>query len=101
MEDGAPYHIGCATVRRKELYGWSLGTWPSSSPDLKPIESLWQILDTNTHRRRVQPRNKRALIEALQAEWGKQDIEIVNHYCDSMPRRLQAVMKAKEGSMKY
>jgi transposase len=106
MEDGAPYHMGCATTRRKELQevgwlGWGPGTWPSSSPDLNPIENLWHILRMNVRKRRVQPRNKQALIEALQEEWEKLDIEMVNYYCDSMPRRLQAVIKAKGGSTKY
>jgi hypothetical protein len=54
----------------------------------------------NIRKRRVQPRNKQALIEALQEEWEKLDIEMVNYYCDCMPR-LQAVIKAKGGSTKY
>jgi DDE superfamily endonuclease len=80
-----------------------LGTriWPSSSPDLNPIENLWHILCSNIRKRRVQPRNKEALIDALQEEWGKIDIEKVRNLCLSMPRRLQAVIDANGGSTKY
>jgi hypothetical protein len=75
MEDGAKYHRGCASVRRDQLKkagweGWGPGTWPANSPDLNPIENLWHILRSNVRKRKVQPRNKQALIEALQEEWG-------------------------------
>jgi DDE superfamily endonuclease len=106
MEDGAGYHKGVATKRREQLeqdgwQGWGPGTWPSSSPDLNPIENFWHILRSNIRKRRVQPRNSKALIEALQEEWAKIDMEMVRTLCLSMPRRLQAVIDAKGGSTKY
>ena len=106
IEDGAGYHKGVASVRREQLekdgwQGWGPGTWPSSSPDLNSIENLWHILRSNIHKRKVQPRTSKALIEALQEEWGKIDMEIVRKLCLSMPRRLQAVIDAKGGSTKY
>ena len=106
MEDGAGYHKGITTKRREQLeqdgwQGWGPGTWPSSSPDLNPIENLWHILRSNIRKRRVQPRNSKALIEALQEEWAKIDMEMVGTLCLSMPRRLQAVIDAKGRSTKY
>ena len=106
MEDGAKYHRACASVRRAQLEkdgwrGWGPGTWPANSPDLNPIENLWHILRSNIRKRKVQPRNKQALIEALQEEWGNIDMEKVRNLCLSMPRRLQAVIDAKGGSTKY
>ena len=106
MEDGAPYHRGVASVRRKELekcgwIGWGPGTWPSNSPDLNPIENLWHILRGNIRKRKHQPRNRNQLIEALLEEWKKLDIDVINTLIDSMPRRLQAVIDAKGGSTKY
>jgi len=106
MEDGAAYHQGCATVRRKELekdgwIGWGPGSWPSNSPDLNPLENLWHVLRSNIRKRKTQPRTKEALIEALQEEWKKLKMEVVNKLCDSMPRRLQAVIDARGGTTKY
>ena len=106
MEDEAKYHRGCTTKRREQYEkdgweGWGPGTWPANSPDLNPIENLWHILRSNIRKRKVQPRNKQALIEALQEEWGKIDIEKVNNLCLSMPRRLQMVIDKKGGSTKY
>ena len=106
MEDGAPYHKGVASERRAELekdgwIGWGPGIWPANSPDLNPIENLWHILRDRIRKRKVQPRTKEALIEALQEEWVKLDMKIVNDLIDSMPRRLQAVIDAKGGATKY
>jgi len=106
MEDGAPYHRGCATERRKQLeemgwIGWGPGTWPSNSPDLNPIENLWHQLKTNIRKRENPPRSKKDLITALQEEWKKLSIETVNKLCDSMPERLAKVIAAKGGTIGY
>jgi len=106
MEDGAPYHRGAATVRRKQLeqmgwVGWGPGSWPSNSPDLNPIENLWHVLRSNIRKRKRQPRNKEELISALREEWKKLDMNIVNGLVDSMPRRMQAVIEARGGPTHY
>jgi len=106
MEDGAPYHQGVASIRRKQLekdgfVGWGPGVWPSNSPDLNPIENLWHILRTNVRNKHPLALTKKDLIIALKEEWAKLDINIINDLCDSMPRRLAAVIAAKGGSMKY
>ena len=45
IEDGAPYHRGAASVRRKQyeedsLLSWGPGIWPANSSDLNPLENL-------------------------------------------------------------
>ena len=106
MEDGAPYHRGVSSKRRKELeqmgwIGWGPGTWPSNSPDLNPIENLWHVLRSNIRKRKHQPRNRKELIVALGEEWKKLDMKVVNTLIDSMPRRLQAVIDAGGGPIGY
>jgi DDE superfamily endonuclease len=81
--------------------GWGPKIWPANSPDLNPIENLWHILRNNIRKREVQSRKKQELIEALQEEWGKLDMQMMQKLCLSMPRRLQAVIDAKGGSTQY
>ena len=106
MEDGAPYHKGAAAKRRKQYeemgwIGWGPGTWPSNSPDLNPIENLWHVLRSNIRKRKRQPRNRKELEKALQEEWNKLDMGVINSLIDSMPSRMQAVIDARGGPTHY
>jgi hypothetical protein len=58
-------------------------------------------LRSNIRKRKVQLRNGEQLTVALQEEWEKLDMELVNKLCMSMPRRLQAVIDAGGGITKY
>jgi len=103
MEDGAPYHQGICTQRRKEygLEGWGPKTWPTSSSDLNPIENLWHVLRTQVRKRRPKALRKEDLIVVLKEEWSKMDINLVNKLCESMPYRLRAVINAGGKSTKF
>ena len=106
MEDGAPYHKGVASVRRKQYeedgwISWGPGIWPPNSPDLNPMENLWRILRINVRRRNPRPMKKAELIAALKEEWEKLDISQVQNLIRSMPDRLRAVIAAKGGSIGY
>ena len=73
MKDSASYHKGATTLRGNEYeqmgwISWGLGTWPSNSPDLNPIENLRHILRSNIRKGKCQPRNRNELIMALQEE---------------------------------
>ena len=43
--------------------------WPALSPDLSPIEHLWDELDKRVHRRPQQPESVDQLRTALLEEW--------------------------------
>ena len=75
---------------------------PPQSPDLNPIEHLWEEL--KRRRRRLKKRIitgrdnlKRAIVE----EWNEIPNNVSQKLVDSMPRRLTAVIKAKGGTTKY
>ena len=73
--------------------------WPSQSPDLSPIENLWQILDTATKNRK--PSSEEQLFEVLKAAWAKIDSVVLKKLVRSMKQRCEAVIANNGFPTKY
>ena len=67
--------------------------WPSQSPDLNPIEHIWNQLKDALRDRPDRPSNLDQLFDFVNQEWQK----LVN----SLPQRIKAVIKSSGGSTKY
>ena len=72
---------------------------PPQSPDLNPIENLWDDIDRRVRKHKISKKDdlKRILIE----EWEKTSTSLTKTLVESMPRRLQAVIDFKGGPTKY
>lgn len=75
--------------------------WPSQSPDLNPIEHLWEHIKRQLHSYPTPPSSLHQIWERLAEEWNKIPPETCQNLIMSMPRRLQAVIKQKGGHTKY
>jgi hypothetical protein len=75
--------------------------WPAQSPDLNPIEHLWSHLKRQLNAYEAPPAGMLELWEQIQVEWEKIPTEVCVGLIESMPRRIQAVIKAKGGNTKY
>ena len=62
--------------------------WPAQSPDLNPIELLWEQLDCMV--RKKSPSSQSNLWEVLQEAWG----EIYSGYLNKLTARMPKVCKA-------
>ena len=69
--------------------------WPAQSPDLNPIENLWAILKRRLNQYEQPPRGMVELWERVQAKWDEIDKEMCMKLIESMPRRIDAVLKSK------
>ena len=73
--------------------------WPPQSPDLNPIEHLWDVLKGN-----VPEYAKESTLDlkvAVAQKWEATPKEMLLKLVHLMPRRLKAVIQAKGGPTKY
>ncbi|PIO62280.1 hypothetical protein TELCIR_16172 [Teladorsagia circumcincta] len=73
--------------------------WPSQSPDLNPIEHLWDELERQV--KGLRARNEDEKFLQLKAAWENIPQEKIDKLIESMPRRCQAVIDAKGFATKY
>ena len=68
---------------------------------MNPIEHIWKKLKMLVNKRPHCLRNLDKLWVALLEEWERIEINFISWLAESMPKRVQAVCKAKVGSAKY
>jgi hypothetical protein len=73
--------------------------WPAQSPDLNPIENLWAILDQMCKDRTCNTTED--LFQVLEEAWHNLPGDLLTRLVESMPRRIEAVLKARGGPTTY
>ncbi|CAD6200038.1 unnamed protein product [Caenorhabditis auriculariae] len=73
--------------------------WPSQSPDLNPIEHLWEELERRCANKRAKNCNEK--FAQLLSEWNQIPMSTIDTLLDSMQRRCQAVIDARGFATKY
>ena len=99
MQDNAPVHTSKANKQFLNESGVKVNSWPDQSPDLNPIENLWQYMKVRLQGIRF--RNQAELFERLQDIWNKISMEYVRKLVDSMPSRCQMVISCHGYPTKY
>lgn len=75
--------------------------WPAMSPDLSPIEHVWDILGKRVRRRTPPPRTLGELGTALEDEWRRIPQVTIRRLIGSMRRRCVACCDNRGGSTRY
>ncbi len=68
---------------------FTLLKWPPQSPDINPIEHLWDVVEREI---RIME-----LRDAIMSIWTKISEECFQHLVESIPQIIKAVLKAKGG----
>lgn len=79
----------------------NLLNWPPQSPDLNPIENLWNFLDSLLRKRQNEISTKQDLKEVIMEEVQKIPKEYILKLYKSMPRRLSELKKSKFDVINY
>ena len=97
QQDNARPHTARVAMDYLEQNNIYVLPWPSKSPDLNPIEHLWDQLDRRVRQRQPPPQTLDQLRQMLQQEWRTIPRNNVRNLIESMPRRCRAVLAACGG----
>lgn len=97
MQDNAPPHKSKFAMNYFERHNIPLLVWPASSPDLNPIESLWDMIDNRL--KEMRPKTLAELQTMIMTIWTGFDAHTCKNLVDSMPRRLKHCKMVKGGTM--
>lgn len=99
QQDNATCHTARTTLRFLQQNDIDVMPWPPQSPDLAPIENLWSYLQNRLDCLEIHSVND--LWESALREWRDIPQEIIDHVIESMPRRIEMVIAAKGGPIRY
>ncbi|GFU79136.1 transposable element Tcb1 transposase [Trichonephila clavipes] len=71
--------------------------WPVYSPDMSPIEHVWDLVGWRLARDPCPAASKDELLLPIQAIWNYLLQEDIQNLFDSMPRRIVALIAARGG----
>ena len=99
QQDGAPCHTAKATTAAMQKMNICVLPWVAQSPDLNPIEHLWDHLGRAVDEMR--PTSLADLKDKLFSAWNSIAPEVTEKLVDSMPTRVNEVIRSRGGATKY
>ncbi|UYV63860.1 hypothetical protein LAZ67_2005843 [Cordylochernes scorpioides] len=95
MDDNARPHRAGVVDTFLQNHAISRMNWPARSPDLNPIEHVWDNLGRRISSLQPPPRNTHELETALTQEWALIPQELINSLIPSMGHRCRACLSVE------
>ncbi|UYV64260.1 hypothetical protein LAZ67_3000095, partial [Cordylochernes scorpioides] len=92
QQDNARPHT--ARISQQALQDVQMLPWPPYSPDLSPIEHVWDIIGRRLHAL-PQPRSEDELWQMVEREWRAIPQDAIRTLIDSLPRRVAACIAVR------
>ena len=100
-QDNAPVHTSRVSRTFLQQNNVQVLDWESKSPNLSPIEHVWDVLGRRVRERQNQPSNLQEVAQAEIAEWSNISPRISRRFTSSIRRRCNAVYFANGGYTHY
>ncbi|UYV63335.1 hypothetical protein LAZ67_2003769 [Cordylochernes scorpioides] len=89
-----------ARISQQALQDVQMLPWPPYSPDLSPIEHVWDIIGRRLHAL-PQPRSEDELWQMVEREWRAIPQDAIRTLIDSLPRRVAECIAVRGGPTCY
>ena len=101
VQDNARPHVARVCRQFLDDEGIDAIDWPSRSPDLNPIEHLWDIMYRCIRRCQVSPQTVQELTDALIQVWEEIPQDTICRLIRTMPRRCLGCILARGGHTQH
>jgi len=99
QEDNDPKHLSKLAIDWKVDNDVERMDWPAMSPDLAPIENVWQVLKMNLRKKELKEFD--SLVAAIKEEWNKLPTEFALRLVQSMEKRVSEVIVSEGDFILY
>jgi hypothetical protein len=101
QHDNAPCHTSKNVLECLRELGITVLEWPPQSPDLNPIEHLWEHLKRQLAKYGTLASSAIDLWDRILEEWWEIEDKTCLHLIDSLSNRIEAVINAKRGVTRF
>nr|CAH7756486.1 unnamed protein product [Callosobruchus chinensis] len=101
MDDNARPHRTRAVHQALENENIARLEWPAMSPDMNPIEHVWNYVSRAIFNLTNPPRSTQELIVAASEEWDNIPQEVINNLFIGMHRRVGALIRSRGKNTKH
>ncbi|GFX16126.1 transposable element Tc3 transposase [Trichonephila clavipes] len=101
MDDNARPHRARIVEEYLEDHGLERMKWPARSPDLNPIEHLWDYLGREVAALNPPPRSLHELKQGLLCVWSSLPIPVSDNLINSMGNRCRQCIQVRGGHIPY
>lgn len=97
QQDGSPVHKGALWYTYHNMP--QLLDFPGYSPDVSPIENVWGWLKQQVNK--DLPKTVEELKKSIKKHWKKVNIEFLEPYIESMPKRIEMLIESEGKKINY
>ena len=103
QQDNARPHVARIVTEKLEQSSVEVLPWPARSPDLSPIEHLWDVIGRKIYHsdQPSPPTDLRTLSQRLMEEWSMVPQTVIQNLIDSVPNRVEQCSRKCGGHTSY